>query len=239
MIICFKCSFKSSNGFKIGKYNSKDNTLVYVKESRKDLKEAGIPDAVAFTLKNQIQGTLLATDEHKKFFFGVYRLIEGDDDKFVSAVFYGEKQESILGLYQLFCKKYEEMNRKIMNCVSRKYIDMHNKDELEFQIDDEQLHKLLENAKKETIELSDIVVSPNAILAFITENTLSDYQLTLAEQFRYEKIFLCEHITPKQEKIHDYDKAYTKNKNIIPFFLFSIFYGIPTLVSLAYYFKIL
>ena len=241
MMIYFKCSFKSSNGFKIGKYNPQDDSLVYVRESKEELKEAGIPDAVEFTLKNQIRGTLLATDENGQFFFGVYRLIEEDDDKFVSAVFCSENQETAFQLYQLFCKNYAQKNIQLLDCVNRKKIDMLDKDALEFQIDAKKLSGLLQEAKQERIHLPEITVIPDAILAFITENTLADYRLTLGTGFYTEKIFLCEHITPEQPSVVGYEQAYAEwQKNeMIPVLIPALLYGIPTLVSLAYYFGIL
>ena len=120
MIIYFKCSFRSSHGFTLSKYDSETKQLCYISEKNADTSSV-IPKTIEYTLSHQLgQCVVLGTDENGNLFLGVYRLIEGNDDKYVNAVFYDKDEpKNLLALYEYFGTKHYSAVLKLLDSVER------------------------------------------------------------------------------------------------------------------------
>ena len=143
MYIYYKCSFKSSDGYKLGQYDADSDTLVYISErdgeDRRNLSE------VAFsTFRNELgRSMMLASDEQGYFFLGVYKLIERDYEKYVNTIFADKDCEKIVKLFLLFCSQYKWANSVLSNSVKRVEADESG---LEFSIVKEEIANLLKSA---------------------------------------------------------------------------------------------
>ncbi|MEE5993315.1 MAG: hypothetical protein V3G42_08745 [Oscillospiraceae bacterium] len=210
MIIFYKCSFRSSHGFRIGKYHPDTGELVYISEKSDEIINA-IPKTIEYTLSNQLgKCFLLATDEHGKVFFGAYRLVEGNDDKYVNAVFYApETPEKILNIYEYFCQHPPSAVQMMLDSIRRAEPHETQYRDIGFVVQPEILSQFLENMDSSKIDGILTIPEPNAIVAFITEDSYEDYQITLESGFSVnpKKMFLCEKYHPENETIEQYQLA--------------------------------
>lgn len=207
MVIFFKCSFRSSHGFSMGKYDVDSMLLKHISE--KDSNSSSlIPKTIEYTLSHQLGRCLiLATDENGHYFFGVYRLIEGNDDKYVNAVFYApEDPQRILNLYDYFCSNHKSSSLMLLRSVTRVDDTTYVASRLEYTIDNNTIRNLIYNSNYDSSSNAKEYkrYPPNALLAFITTDEYADYQIALEDKFSTNKMFLCEHSDANLEKIANY-----------------------------------
>lgn len=171
MYIYYKCSFKSSNGYKLGRYDADSDTLAYISErdgeDRKSLSKAAFS-----TFRNELgRSMMLASDEQGHFFLGVYKLIEGDYEKYVNTIFVDKDSEKIAKLFFLFCSRYKWANSVLSNSVKRVEADESG---LEFSIVKEEIDIILKAA--DATEKKELFKSGSGmLLAFVTEDDYNDY----------------------------------------------------------------
>ena len=123
MQIFYKCSFKSSNGYKLACYDYNLNELHYIAEDNEIYKEK-ISKTILSTFNYSLgRSMVLASDETGCYFFGTYGLIEGNNDKYVNAVFADNDSVNIFKLFHLFCIQYNQSNVNLQNTVRRKNPD--------------------------------------------------------------------------------------------------------------------
>lgn len=211
MVIFFKCSFRSSHGFSLSRYDVNNKKLSYLSEKSNSL-NGMIPKTIEYTLSHQLGRCLvLATDENGSYFFGVYRLIEGNDDKYVNAVFYApDDPQRILNLYDYFCNHQRSASLLLLKSVMRADETTYATTNLEYEIEKNIISNLISHS--DYSELKEYKkYPPNELLAFITTDEYVDYQIALEKKFNKEKMFLCEHFDANLDVIVNYQLA---NKNI-------------------------
>lgn len=141
MDIFYRCSFKSSNGYKMAKYDTASHFLCFIDENDSGDKK-GMSDTICDTLYNELgRSMILASDEHGKLFLGIYKLIEGDYDKYVNVVFTDDDKGKIFQVFCLFRSKYCMANECLLNTVKRIPPDENG---LEFSIDEKAMEYLLQ-----------------------------------------------------------------------------------------------
>lgn len=221
MIVYFKCSFRSSHGFTMSRYDIENKQLSFLSE-KSSSSDNLISKTVEYTLSHELGRCLvLATDENGHYFFGIYRLIEGNDDKYVNAVFYDNSdQNRILSLYDYFCNNQYDATKQLMNSVMRIKETSYNGTNLEYSIDSHQIDFIVSNAHVNAVNKETKAFSPNTLLAFITTDEYSDHQNNLEEKFNVKKMFLYEKFDVNNNQIINYQLA-TKNayKNLFPVYI--------------------
>ena len=220
MIIFYKCSFRASHGFGIGKYNTDTNQLSYISEKSEEIENA-LPKTVEYTLSHQLgRCLLLATDENGNYFLGVYRLIEGNDDKYVNAIFYDcDNPQYIIALYEYFCSNQKSSSLRLLESVQRASSVEYDKSCLEFTVRSEIIKELLNDALSSSSEKETKKIAPNSILAFITTDEYDNYQIAIEDKFSVNKMFLCEKYNTDTETITDYQLAIKNFKTSLPILL--------------------
>lgn len=214
MIIFYKCSFKSSHGFSIGKYDTNQNRLSFVSEKSNE-RDVTFPKTIEYTLSYQLgRCLLLATEENGYYFFGVYRLIEGNDDKYVNAVFYDrDNPKKILAMYNYFCTNQKDASNYLMQSIQRASEEQYAKTNLEFKVQTESINQLIHNAEASYTEITIKNSPPNFIYAFITTDKYNDYQIVLEDKFSItKKTFLCENYNTESNIIENYQLAIQRIK---------------------------
>ena len=230
MIVYFKCSFRSSHGFTMGRYDIDTKQLNFLSEKRNDSDNL-IPKTIEYTVSHQLGRCLvLATDENGYYFFGVYRLTEGNDDKYVNAVFYDiNNQNQIIALYNYFCSTQCDSTKKLISSVKRVEGTLYNNSNLEYEIDSEVIGFIVSNTNVNADNRNRQTkhCSPNSLLAFITTDKYNDYQIILEEKFNVKKSFQYEKLDINDNQISNYHRA-TKNvyKDLLPF-------SIPLLLAIG------
>lgn len=211
MEIIYKCSFRSSNGFRIGKYNAETKQLSYISEKSAEIKKA-LPDTVAYTLSHELGRCLfLAADENGDCFLGMYRLIEGNDDKYVNAVFYDpDNPRYIAALYEYFCSHQKSASTLLLNSIQRASSGEYSQSGLEFTVQPEIIKKLLNDALSSCPEADIKKADPNSVLAFISAYNYYDFQNTIESKFNVKKMFLRENCNMDDETIVKYQPAAEK-----------------------------
>lgn len=206
MVVFFKCSFRSSHGFSLSRYDIERKELSFLSEKSNNLNRS-IPQTIEYTLSHQLGRCLiLATDEDGSYFLGIYRLIEGNDDKYVNAVFYDPgNPRRIIALYNYFCDNQYSATRKLLKAVLR--TDDADSTNLEYEISDEKIQGILSDSEMYVSAAEIKTCSSNFLLAFITTDEYTDYQITLVEKFNTTKMFRSEHFDVNSEKIIDYHLA--------------------------------
>ena len=216
MLIFFKCSFTSSKGFKIGKYDTHTQMLSFVSEKSGENSE--MPKKIKYTLSNELgRSLLLATDEKGDYFFGAYRIVEGTegvDAKYVNAVFYDpQSPENIFRIYDYFGTHQKTASQILLDSIRRKD-SLVSELELEFTVVTDEINKLLDCLSKDFPPVPAKTTSPNTIIAFITTGKLTDFQTNL-EKFSFdEKMVLCENYHTQNQEIQNYQLAIPKNTAI-------------------------
>lgn len=221
MIIYFKCSFRSSHGFTMSRYDIENKQLSFLSE-KSSSSDKLIPKTVEYTLSHQLGRCLvLATDENGHYFFGIYRLIEGNDDKYVNAVFYDNSdQNRILSLYDYFCNNQYDATKHLVDSVRRIEETSYNDTNLEYSIDSHQIDFIVPDAYVNVVNKKTKACSPNTLLAFITTDKYSDYQIILEEIFNVRKMFLYENFDVNNNQIINYQlDTKTAFKNLFPFYI--------------------
>lgn len=209
MIVYFKCSFRSSHGFAMSMYDVDCKQLNFLSE-KSNASDNLIPKTIYYTLSHQLGRCLiLATDENGHYFFGVYSLIEGNDDKYVNAVFYdNDNQNKIIALYNYFCNNQYVATKQLIKSVVRVDEVLYNASNLEYSIDSRIIDSIVSNANAVSKGIK--ACSPNSLLAFITTDKYSDYQIVLEEKFNVKKLFLFEKYDVNDNQIPNYQCATKK-----------------------------
>lgn len=177
MHIFYRCSFKSSNGYKTADYEYDAGSLIFIDESHM-FRQGKISETILSTLNYALgRSMVLATDELGNYFFGVYNLIEGDYDKYVNAVFTDKNRGKICQLFFLFCSAYQDANRMLLNTVKR--IPMDSKG-LEFSVSKKDLEILMKASSHADSGII-TVKRKKWLFAFITEENYSDYMEKLTD----------------------------------------------------------
>lgn len=216
MVIFYKCSFRASHGFGIGKYDTDTNQLSYISEKSAEIENA-LPKTVEYTLSHQLgRCLLLATDENGNYFLGVYRLIEGNDDKYVNAIFYDcDNPQYIIALYEYFCSNQKSASLRLLESIQRTGSEEYDESCLEFAVQSGIIKELLNDALPSCSERETKKTSPNSILAFITTDEYENYQIAIEDKFSVNKMFLCEKYNSDTEMITDYQLALKKFKTTL------------------------
>ena len=211
MVIFFKCSFRSSHGYKLSSYNVNRQDLIYLSEKSNSL-NGFIPKTIEYTLSNELGRCLvLATDENSSYFLGVLGLVEGNDDKYVNAVFYdSDNPQRIIALYDYFCNNQFIATKKLLNAVLRSNNVDYSTSELEYTISNEKIRQILSEAELNVSTKVIRTCSSNILLSFVTTDEYNDYQIALEEKFNTSKMFRCEHYNTNSNNIVNYQLA-TKN----------------------------
>lgn len=197
MKIFYRCSFRASHGFKNGMYDTVSKSLIFLSEKDKENNPV-LPKAVQYTLSHQFgRSLLLAADENKHLFFGVYELIEGDDDKYVNAVFTDpDDQKRIIAMYRLFCAKPQESIDILIDSVYRGTPQEYAKSGLEFKIDHKQILSLIKLSADYITDKGSKSPRPYSILSYITEDTFDSHRNMITPRFTGKGIMLIEnHVT--------------------------------------------
>lgn len=210
MIVYFKWSFRSSHGFAMSMYDVDCKQLNFLSE-KSNASDNLIPKTIYYTLSHQLGRCLiLATDENGHYFFGVYELIEGNDDKYVNAVFYdNNNQNKILALYDYFCNNQYDATEQLIKSVVRVDEALYKTSNLEYSIDSHIIDSIVYNANAVSKKIK--ACSPDSLLAFITTDEYSDYQIVLEEKFNVKKLFLLEKYNINDNQIPDYQCATKKS----------------------------
>lgn len=212
----------------MGRYDIDTKQLNFLSEKRNDSDNL-IPKTVEYTLSRQLGRCLvLATDENGYYFFGVYRLTEGNDDKYVNAVFYDiNNQNKIIALYNYFCSTQCDATKKLISSVMRVESTLYNDSNLEYEIDSEVIDFIVSNTNVNADNRKMKHCPPNSLLAFITTDKYNDYQIILEEKFNVKKPFQYEKLDINDNQIRNYHRA-TKNvyKDLLPF-------SIPLLLAIG------
>lgn len=208
MIIYFKCSFRSSHGFTLSSYDTKTNQLCYLSEKSRESGNV-IPKTIEYTLSHQLgRCFILATDENGDYFFGVYRLIEGNDDKYVNAVFYDNKRpQNIITIYEYFCNNQKKATTAILDSIKRANLEEYAYSNLEYIVRKDVIKNLFSGMFSDLSEKNFKMADPNSVLAFITTDEYSDYQITIEDKFSTAQMFLCEKYNANDENVANYQQA--------------------------------
>ncbi len=207
MIIYFKCSFKLSRGYKIGKYTVEKDSLEYVSEQSAYV--SSVPEAVNNILSMQLsRSIMLLTDENGNIFLSVLRLIEGDDEKYVNAVFYSpEDPERIIALYEYFCNNQTQASAFLLNSVGR----IEAVENLEYTIRNNCISDLL---SKSEIYYSNKrkpnQIAPNSLISFISVDDFSDSELLLEDKFSTKKTYCINNFDFSKNEIDNYKNSIKK-----------------------------
>lgn len=177
MHIFYKCSFKSSDGYKVAKYDGYSESLMYINEGiqydRQEIPEV-LQDTFLYSLGRSM---LVATDENGQYFLGVYNLIEGNYDKYVNIIFTDVDSVKIMQLFSLLCRRYDECIKIMKNMVVR---ISPREDGLEFDIVKENVQWLLQEAMHEKIGAR-VKNQDRKLIAFVTEEESGYYLERLKE----------------------------------------------------------
>lgn len=210
MTIYYKCSFRSSHGYKIGKYDIDSKTLTYIPEQDSNISST-MPMAIFYALQNRLSyGVFLATDENGAPFLGVFEQIADDYSKYVNAVFYDiENPSRILKLFQCIISDWTWALDNIKASVVRvdgKPVDLQS---LEYQIDAERIDILLRQSEFCQVWISG-PYTPNSALALITEGDFSDHRVAVEEHFQTSRMKLVDHIGDRHAEIMELTPANSK-----------------------------
>lgn len=198
MDIILKCSFKNSNGFKISKYDVSSGELEFLPENAGGT-GSQIPRTIMYTLNYQLgHCIILATDENGHLFLGIYRLVEGNDEKYVNAIFYApDEQYKIIDLYNLFCSQQASFSNKLLSSVVR-VDNISDESKLQYTVDHEIIDEMfvnVGNAKKNGI----MKIPNNQLLAFFSVEEFDSYKSVLDDKFQYGKNFIYRQFDPSKE----------------------------------------
>ncbi len=210
MRIFYKCSFKSSGGYKLACYDYDLDELHYIPEDDNIYKEK-ISKTVLSTFNYGLgRSMVLASDEAGGCFFGIYGLSEEDSGKYINAVFMDKENINIFYLFNLFCIQYNQSGIILKNTVKRKTADENG---LEFFIVKEEIQRLLEAAAGTGLKFN-IRNSNNKLFAFITEENYSDYITKISQNCLLDtrNAILKGNITHNQECL-DLENVLTENSS--------------------------
>lgn len=234
MVIFYKCSFRASHGFRIGKYDTGTGQLSYVSEKSSELRKA-IPDAVEYTLSNQLgRCLLLAADENGNCFLGVYGLVEGNDDKYVNAVFYdGENPRHIIALYEYFCSNQKSASVRLLESVQRTSREEYRESLLEFTIRTQIITELLHDALSSCPDKGPAGnTASNAVFAFITADKYDNHQVVIEDKFTVNRMYLCEEYNTDTETVPNYPLAIKNVRAAFPISLLFVIGGTAVVLAL-------
>lgn len=216
MVIYYKCSFRASHGFRIGKYDLHTDTLSFVSEKSNE-KSVSLPKTIEYTLSHQLERCmLLATDENGYSFLGIYGLSDGNYDKYVNVVFYDQNNpHNIFALYDYLCSNQKSTMNLILKSIQRASEEIYIKTNLEFTVQKETVKKLISNAVSSQKHYPIKKFPPNFANAFITTDEYDNCQFTIEEKFSTSKMFLCDNFNIDSNIVPNYTKAFTKNKRCL------------------------
>lgn len=177
MNIFYKCSFKSSNGYKVAKCSTDTYSLILLNESKHGTREE-FPETIRSTLfYNLGRSMVLATDEKGDYFLGVYNLIEGDYEKYVNVIFTDPDYMKIARLFSFLCKLYKDGKIKLQKTIKR---ISPREDGLEYEVVREEIDKLIKVTENESV-IIEKCSKPRKLIAFVTEDSYMDYYEKLVE----------------------------------------------------------
>lgn len=210
MTIYYKCSFRSSHGYKIGKYDTDSKTLTYIPE-QDSIISSTMPMAIFYALQNRLSyGVFLATDENGVPFLGVFEQIADDYSKYVNAVFRDSKDPSrILKLFQCIINDWTRTLDNIKASVMRADGKPGDLQSLEYQIDAERIDRLLRKAAA-CQAWSSGPHMPNSALALITEGDFADHRAAVESHFQTSHMKLVDHIGDRHAEIMKLTPANSK-----------------------------
>lgn len=198
MKIYFKCSFKSSDGYRTGLYDISSKQLTYISDC-KDEYYKYMSEAVAQTLQNQLGRTMcFASDEHDKLFVGVYNLIEGNYDKYVNAVFMDDDRILVSKVFLYFCKNYRKANELLMHSVNRMDNSL-----LGFLIDENIIDSFIRTIKMESKGSDYKQIRSSTLIAFVSKDKYEDYQLNLADTFDTRYMIKKDNVSDMESQVFD------------------------------------
>lgn len=151
---------------------------------------------------------MLLTDENGNIFLSVLRLIEGDDEKYVNAVFYSpEDPERIIALYEYFCNNQTRASALLLNSVGR----IEAVENLEYTIRNYCISDLLSNSEiyySNKRKLNQI--APNTLISFISVDDFSDSELLLEDKFSTKKTYCINNFDFSKNEIDNYKNSIKK-----------------------------
>lgn len=220
MYIFYKCSFKSSNGYKVAKCSTDTYSLILLDEKKENSEE--ISKTIMTTLNYSLgRSMVLAIDENGDYFLGVYNLVEGDSEKCVSAIFSDPDYMKILKLFIFLCKHYKEGKSKLLKTITR---ISPREDGLEYMAVSEEIDRLIQAGEKESIT-SETYSKPRKLIAFITEDNYKDYYEKLMENCKLEvkDAVIMEQENSDAETINlQLEPAVEQKNHILPMFIIAV-----------------
>lgn len=220
MNIFYKCSFKSSNGYKVAKCSTDSYSLILLDENKKENGEE-ISKTIMTTLNYSLgRSMVLATDENGDYFLGVYNLVEGDSEKCVNVIFSDPDYMKILKIFIFLCKHYQEGKSKILQTITR---ISPREDGLEYMVVSEEVDRLIQAGGKES-SITESYLKPRKLIAFITEDNYKDYceKLTKNCKLEVKNAVVMEQENSDAEKINLQLKPVKQQKHIIPIFIIAV-----------------
>lgn len=198
MNIFYKCSFKSSNGYKIVKYNV-DTCSLTILDERKTRDIEKYPKAIMATLNYNLgRSMIMATDEKGDYFLGLYNLVDDNFEKYVNIIFTDSDYAKIVKLFQFLCNHYKEGKDLLLDTIHR-IVPRKVTDELEYTVIREKIKQLINVTKNEDILITKCS-KIRKLMVFVTEDNYSDYHEKLVNNC---KLNIKDVIIKEQVKSND------------------------------------
>lgn len=232
MHIYYRCSFRSSDGYKTADYQDDVDQLIPVDGSH-TLSQEKMSKTIYSTLCYALgRSMVLASDELGNYFFGVYNLIEGDYDKYVNAVFTDTDREKICRLFVLFCDSYQKANQMLLNTINRIPMDQYG---LEFSVSKKDLEILIQASNGAASRMV-TKQQKNQLFAFITEEYCSDHieKLTECCNLCIKNAIQVEQVRADQTSIDVENLTYRKQTRGILYILLCIVASLILLIGIIF-----
>ncbi|WP_024858696.1 hypothetical protein [Ruminococcus albus] len=201
MITYYKCSFRSSYGYRTVKYDFSNNKSVAVNDDE-------IPEAI-YSLLNieQKHNMILATDGNGIPLLGVFGMEDENDEKYVNAVFFDPNNaETIISLYHSFSKNYYGSIQAVIQSVERLSCE-DQQSGLEYRITPDCFFTGIEIdvSEKESMHMN--TMPSKQLVAFVSDDSFDDYKLQIERCFSVQSVCAFNHISVKSGQIDGYEMA--------------------------------
>lgn len=178
MKIYFKCSFKNSKlGYRVSAYDLKTGKQTAIDDDPE--KELYKKSACRKIYNYEIGKTMfLAANENGDLFLAVLGLVEGKFDKYVNAIFCDTDADLIYKMFLAFSMDYHQACKILLDCVQR-----NDEGNIGYNIDETVIQKLVHIAKGQEFGFSITGQPENTLLAFVSEDDVTDYELEIQRLF--------------------------------------------------------
>ena len=199
MIVFYKCSFRSSYGYRTAKFDMSSQKTIAVNDSE-------IPEAISFLLNTELNHNMvLATDENGFPFLGVFGMEDEECEKYINAVFIDPNDpHSILSLYHSFSQNYHSCIQSVVQSVER-LTGIDPISGLEYRIVPFSIPNEIQTSDSSRNQLSLKALPCKQLFVFVSEDTYDDYKPQIERYFSVQSVHQFNHVSARNRKIDGYE----------------------------------